>query len=281
MSVGGCTPARLALVATLAWCALAANASAANPIPGKSYEGPAPKAGEDVTAVVSKSGKKLVRLNFGFERGCRINGKRHPQSISIGIRNVAIKKGRFTWKRSLRYPQTGGWLKTKVTGRFVGDGTRLKGTLRERLANPSNGVRCDSGKVRFGAKVPVGELITGDWKGSTTQDRPMTMTIKGTRVTKMAFEVVLSCANGEQITRSLGTLSEPGHLSPDRGFRVSTWHEGTTIAATGKAERGLVSGTITATEYIERPDASGEPDSYECNAADVRFEARPAGGGSS
>lgn len=265
---------RLLAICALALGALATPALAANPYPGKSYVGPAPKGGEEVSLVVSRSGKKVVRLNFGYERGCRMKGKPLDSSIAIGVRDVAIKKGRFTWKRSIRYPQTGGWLKTKVTGRFIGDGTRMKGTLRERLANPQNGLRCDSGKVRFSGKVPPLELLEGDWEGSTSQNRLLALSIRGSQIRKLDFEVVLDCEDGKQITRRMPALDEPGYLNSDFSFRLYAF-EPTSFTVTGQAERGLVAGTITASEFIEPPASDPDANGVMCRSGDLTFEARP------
>src|SRR5687767_7225931 len=102
---------------------MAADARAADPVPGQTYEGPAPKGGSDVTLVTSSTGARVRRLTLGFERGCRRDGSRLPQQGTIFLRDLRIRNGRFSWRRTLRYPRTGGSMTTTLSGRFVDGGT--------------------------------------------------------------------------------------------------------------------------------------------------------------
>ena len=256
---------------------LAPAAQAASPMPGETYEGAGPRGGQEVILVVSSTGARVQRLSFGFERGCRRNGRRLPQPAGpVSLRNVRIKKGRFSWSRTLRYPQTGGSMVTQVSGRFVEGGTRVVGTVRERMQNPVTRIRCNSGTVRWSAAVPERVLINGNWTGATAQNRPLTLTIAEQGITAMAFEVTLTCTNGEQITRALGPLVEPARVSDtDLEFRTGSSTSDTEIQVTGVARRALVTGTIVASDAITRPDGDDER-TYSCSSGELAFQARRA-----
>lgn len=256
--------------------ALAA-AAAASPMPGQTYEGPAPKGGQEVILVASAKPNRIERLTFGFERGCRRAGRRLPQpNGSVFLRKLKVRGGRFSWRRTIRYPSTGGSLRTVLRGRFSADGTRFTGTVRERVRNPQTRVRCDSGKVRFRGAVPERALINGAWAGQTAQGLPLALRIGSEGIETLDFNVSLTCGNGEQIVRPVGVLEETGRIDDeDLTFSTGTWTLDTRIRVTGKARRGLVSGTIVAEDSISRPDGDDER-TYSCSSGDVPFEARPA-----
>lgn len=264
--------ARLSL-GLLAALAFAAPAHAAAPMAGKTYEGPGPKGGEAVSLVVSSSGKRVTRISMGFERGCSVRGKRMRQTMSVLVRNRPIRNGRIAWSRSIDYPQTGGWLRTRMKGKFVSGGRRFVGTIRERVVNPQNGVRCDSGNVRFSAAVPERELVNGDWGGTTAQGHPIALTIGRQGVTALRFDVALECTNGERIVRSF-ELPRAAHLSEDLTFTAGSYAGEAEIKAEGTASRRAVTGAITAEEWIERPRGVDDSDFFECTSGAVPYEAR-------
>ena len=166
-----------------------------------------------------------------------------------------------------------------VKGRFVDGGRRFVGTVRERTVNPGTRVLCNSGSVRFSGAVPERQLVNGTWAGTTSQGRPLTLTITRDGIEAMAFDVVLTCTNGEQIVCSLGALAEPGRVSDsDLTFSTGSWVADTQIGVTGTARRRLVSGTITATDAVTRPDGEGDERTYSCSSGEASFEARRSGG---
>jgi hypothetical protein len=187
---------------------------------------------------------------------------------------VRIRDGKFSWARTIHYASTGAVLTQSVKGRFVDGGARFVATGRDRLRNPVTHVRCDSGKVKFGGSVAERVLVNGKWAGTTSQGKPLSLTITKTGVTALAFDVALTCTNGEQIVRSFA-LSEPADVSDyDLGFEAGLHSIDTAIGITGTAKKTGVSGTITATDAVSHTDAQGDERTYSCSSGDVTFEAR-------
>lgn len=271
-----CLGVRIVL-ALVALAVTAPAAPAAAPMRGQTYEGPGPKGGSDVILVVSGNGARVQRLTFGYERGCRVAGERLRQQGTVYVTKARIRNGRFSWRRSERYPATGGSMSMTVKGRFVDGGTRVVGTVRETTINPQNKVRCNSGRVKFSAAVAERELVNGKWAGSTGQNRPLTMTITPKGIEAIAVEVALTCTNGEQIVRAIAPLAQPASVDDDDlTFTAGTWTGDTQISVKGTASRNQVSGTITATDAITRPEGPDDERTYSCSSGEVTFQARRA-----
>lgn len=265
-----------AALAALGIAGNAAPASAAPPMGGQVYEGLVAKRAQDtVTLEVSKDGKRIRYLSLSFRRGCRMAGRTRgvSQLGLMGLRNLRVRAGRVSHRRMLRYPSTGGWLETRMSGRFVDGGARFTGTLRERMRNPKMRSRCDSGVVRFTASVPERVLMNGTFAGQTAQGRPLSLTIGRDGVTALTAEIALTCTNGETVVRPVEALREPVRVADDGGFQGATGSLQTETLLRGKATRNVVSGTFTATDSIERPEGD-DTRVYTCRSGDVAFEAR-------
>jgi len=232
-------------------------AAAAAPMPGQTYTG-----AHDFDLVVSRSGARVERMSFSYDRRCR--GRKNVYSGGTAyLRKVRIRNGRFVKRDSRNFASTGGSFRLVIKGRFSADGTKVSGTLHEVTKNPQTRITCNSGTVRFSGAVPERELVNGDWAGQTAQGRPLALTITEDGVTKVTGEIALTCGNGEQIVRAIKPPSQPASLDNDLSFRAGE--------LTGTATRSRVSGTVSAEDFIEREDRS-----YDCRSGEVAFSATPA-----
>ena len=237
------------------------------PIPGETYHGPAPK-GSNVPVVlrVAKGGRRVEDLTFGYVRRCR---GASPYLASWGIRNLKVRDRRFSFRfaeRNMRVVD-----RISVSGRFSADGTAVSGVFRWRVYRRKR-VLCDTGRVRLRAAVPERWLVLGDWAGTTAQGRPVRFSINREGVTAASAEIVLTCHDGQQVVRALGSFPTPSLMTfaPEVELSLHSQEGSTVVDVFGTARRDLVSGHVSASDTVRRPDGTD----VRCSSDPVPFEAR-------
>lgn len=277
------TVLRLA-AAVATFLVMPASAAAATPLAGALYEGPRTsdeRKVRDVQLQMSSSARRIRYLNGTYHRNCRVPGRpatRVGQLGLIGLRNVRVTpSGRFSFRRHQRFPQTGGFAELRVSGRFVGDGTRFTATVSEKLHNPQNGARCNSGTRTFGGAVPRRRLVNGGWSGSLADGGALSFRVTDSGVGAVTFSVSIPCEDGTRLTRRFGSDSDDNtdvRTDDDELTFVGTSYgsspEPVTLEIKGRLDRRGATGTVTARGFKR---GTGE-DSIRCELAPVSWTAR-------
>jgi hypothetical protein len=261
--------------------ALAPGAHGATPRANALYEGPETRDERKVRSVslqMSSSVRRIRYLNATYYRGCRVPGRTGVGQLGlVGLRNVRVSAdGRFSYRRMRRYPNTGGFEELRVSGRFVGDGTRFVATVRGRLSNPQSRARCDSKTKSFSGRIPDRQLVNGSWSGTTDQGAALRFRVDSRGVRALEFDVAAPCADGSVLGGRF-TMGASDALPLDRerlefrGGASGTGADGLEIVTRGDLTPGGATGTITATGF----KTSGDDASVRCEAT-IGWSARRA-----
>jgi hypothetical protein len=255
----------LILVAVVLSTFSAAATATAGPVKSGSYEF-SPKRYADhgnVNLVVTADGKRVKYVYFTLGTRCRIRGQRPSYPTTLSRRKAPIRNGRFSYSRTIRYPQTGAVLKEWFKGRFAPGGQTV--TLTGRFTLKRRDGRCDTGTVRSTAQLTDLDHsgpFPGPWSGKTAKGESITFTADRTGITDVRSRATLDCGDGTTVTRDISVADirfEDGEIRHDN--------------LDARVEPFEIEGTVLAREF--KPDPESPGDNIVCSAAE-KFTATPA-----